>query len=89
MKKGSKGFFIVHQNTLSKVTKQSSHFSPDTSDNTMRSLYLIFLLSIWIIVTVACLVQEKNAEKKSLGGLACFNGIKLWETRPVFSSLVT
>lgn len=83
-------FFIVHQNTLSRVTKQSSHFSPDTSDNTMRSLYLIFLLSIWIIVTVVCLVQEKNAEKKkSLGGLACFNGIKLWETRPVFSSLVT
>lgn len=89
MKKGSKGFFIVHQNTLSKVTKQSSHFSPDTSDNTMRSLYLIFLLSIWIIVTVVCLVREKNAEKKSLGGLACFNVIKLQETRPVFSSLVT
>lgn len=59
-------FFSLLIKTIShKMTEQSSHFSPDTSDNTVRSpLYLFYLLSVWIIVTV---LQIQQAGKKCRG----------------------
>jgi len=63
-------FSLLIKTISHKMTKQPSHFSPDTSDNTMRSpLYLFSLLSIWIIVTVGKLQQawRKMQKRKACG----------------------